>query len=101
MRIAFKTILPAIGLAIGLGLTGAAAAPAGSALKAAKTATEAAPLVEQVRFVRKCTRIGHGWRKRTVCRTVWVGPRRHRTWRDARPYTREHVGRPSYRRSYR
>ncbi|MEZ5857184.1 MAG: hypothetical protein R3D67_21510 [Hyphomicrobiaceae bacterium] len=101
MRTAFKTLLPAAVLAFGLGITGAAAAPAGAGLNAAKTANEAASLVEQARFVRKCTRVGHRWRKRTVCRTVWVGPRRHRYWHNARPHKREYVRRPSYRRSYR
>ena len=99
MRNAFRTLLTAMVLAVGLGFASAEAAPAGASLTTLKSTatTGGASAVQKAYWVRRCHRVRH---HRVVCSRIWVSPRRHyyrnyvhprhRVYRNYRHYRRHH-----------
>ncbi|MGE0700716.1 MAG: hypothetical protein AB7O57_16575 [Hyphomicrobiaceae bacterium] len=75
MRTLLKALAPAALLA-GLVVSGAEAAPAGSALTPLKTLPEASSAVEKTYWVVRC----HYRHHRKYCHRVWVGHRHHRRY---------------------
>ncbi|MEZ5818817.1 MAG: hypothetical protein R3D44_17220 [Hyphomicrobiaceae bacterium] len=86
MHFSLKVLAPAALLAVGLAVSSAEAAPAGSGLAPLGSAPEAKTLAEKTYWVRRCYRTYHGLR----CHRVWVKPHRpHRPYRY-RHYRRYH-----------
>lgn len=85
MRLSWKLLAAAALLVVGLAVSGAEAAPAGSGLAPLKSVPEASSsLVEKTYWVRRCYYTRYGRR----CHRVWVKPHRH--YRPYKYYRHRH-----------
>lgn len=83
MKLSLKVLAPVAALIVGLAISTAEAAPAGSGLAPLKNAPEASSLAEKTYWVRRCYRTYRGVR----CRRVWVKPHHYRPYKS---YRRHH-----------